>query len=60
MLKESCHETNKILDEFWDDYSSRFNLLSDKMSSAGIDIKLLTDLLKAYENFSVTKAALSH
>ena len=36
----------------WDEYSEKFNLLSDKMASAGIDTKELIDLLKAYENFS--------
>lgn len=34
----------------FDDYSNRFNLLSDKIVDAGIDISLLMDLLKAYEN----------
>jgi hypothetical protein len=33
----------------WDNYSDRFNLLSDKMANAGIDLKLLTDLLESYE-----------
>ena len=34
----------------WDIYSIKFNLLSDKMMDAGINLKLLTDLLESYEN----------
>lgn len=37
-------------DELWNDYSSRFNLLSDKMVDANIKLEYLTDVIESYEN----------
>jgi hypothetical protein len=46
-----CMDIKKNL---WDDYSDKFNLLSDKMSEARIDLNLLTDLIKSYEDLPET------
>jgi hypothetical protein len=49
MREADC--TNEVL---WDDYSNKFNSLSDKMVSAGIDTNELLDLIIAYENLPNT------
>lgn len=44
---------NKSDIALWDDYSNKFNLLSDKLIKCGIDIKLLTDVLQAYNDYEL-------
>ncbi len=35
----------------WDDYVEKFNLLSDQMSQAGIDVSNLVDVIKSYDKY---------
>jgi len=43
------NSTSKGDEETWNSYSDKFNLLSDKMTDAGINISLLNDVIAAYE-----------
>ena len=43
-------ESENINSKLWDDYSTRFNSLSDKMVSAGIKSQELLDVIVAYES----------
>lgn len=38
--------------EVWDEYAKKYNSLSNKMEEAGIDIKLLRDLVDAVQNLN--------
>jgi hypothetical protein len=45
-------QEEKLMDikrNLWDDYSTKFNLLSDKMLEAGISTSLLSDVTNACE-----------
>ena len=40
-------------DEIFDDYSEKFNLLSDKMKKSGIEISMLYNVLKARDKLKI-------
>jgi hypothetical protein len=37
----------------WDDYTNKYNLLSDKMAAANIKTEYLLDVLKSYEKLPI-------
>jgi hypothetical protein len=39
-------------DNAWDDYTCKFNSLSDKLIAAGINVNELIEVISAYENLS--------
>jgi hypothetical protein len=50
-MSKTIPKTTK--EETWDEYAERFNALSDKLIEAGIDTKLLVELLECYSRLEV-------
>ncbi len=39
------------IEKQWDEYVEKFNLLSDQISQAGIDVNNLVDVIKSYDKY---------
>jgi CRISPR/Cas system type I-B associated protein Csh2 (Cas7 group RAMP superfamily) len=52
-MYNTCEPNEKLTKEnLWNDYSDKFNYLSDKMIEASIDTNLLIDLIKSYDAYN--------
>lgn len=48
-------ETKENIIKLWDDYSSKYNLLCDKLIKCKIDCKLLDEVIKAREKLGFSR-----
>ena len=44
----------KTLITKWESYSNAFNELSDKMDAAGLDVKLLRNVVELYDDYVIS------